>query len=665
MIQFDKKIHNFLWLVVSIVVAFSIGYIHHRWFYPLQFNGDSAAMQVLAKAILDEGSLLPSDFSYGNQLIFLRSSPFIALASILGCTAYDAFAVGSSLSLAFWGGILYLFLNALFRSERQAFLFSTLLLVPFGFWDSEFVLGQQSHLANAILSIGIVVSVLRFIKDRRYSFIFIGSVCLFLSSLESPIRGLLVVVPVVVATAIVVPRLKEFFVVTIPMGLMFLSAYCLNKILITLRPIALNHLEVLAFRSSGEILSNLVETTGETVASVSSLDIWSGVGISLFGGILFSFGLLVIISYLVLVLIGVGDTTKMISSRLKGSQGGILNASQSDFSFVRLVVIVGLIFGALAVAALNPDSSRHYLWAIFLGKLVILKWLYDTGVRCVGVKFSSSLLLVLALLVSVWCSTLVKLQWNTEGAIKARNYTTAVNDIQELSKSLGISNIYGEDFWRMMPLNTLIDGLNSQSLLSDGYNVYPWSWLTRPSWACVDDTVLYYLQDGTVDQIIRGKLISLGGSEVKSGNGYSIWVGPRVWRFTSDLGCYESSLVYEEGSLAALPSTAGILKEGTRVTEGKAGFLVYGPYSPLKQGSYELTVLGSSDLMSDAYVDVASGLGEVVHARFNLKKLDEGFLLKNAVVKIPENVSDIEVRVWVGEQDKLVLSGYTLKLQVK
>jgi hypothetical protein len=120
-------------------------------------------------------------------------------------------------------------------------------------------------------------------------------------------------------------------------------------------------------------------------------------------------------------------------------------------------------------------------------------------------------------------------------------------------------------------------------------------------------------------------------------------------------------LSYEGSSFGSLPATVGILKDSRRVTEKKAGYLVFGPYSSFKNGYYELSVFGASDFISGAYVDIVSEKGGLVHARFNLEGSEKGFLLKKVSVHIPVNVSDIEVRVWVGDDDKLELRGYTLK----
>ncbi|WP_238787851.1 hypothetical protein [Salmonella enterica] len=66
------------------------------------FHADSAAYQVLASAIRDEGVLLPHDFFYGNQLIMLKISPFIALANCIGFSGYKAYAIGGAIAICVW-----------------------------------------------------------------------------------------------------------------------------------------------------------------------------------------------------------------------------------------------------------------------------------------------------------------------------------------------------------------------------------------------------------------------------------------------------------------------------------------------------------------------------------------------------------------------------------
>ena len=158
----NKK--KYLCFTVSILISFLIGYIHYRYFYPLTFNGDAAAHHVLAKAMLDEGRFLPKDFAYGNQLIFWRSNVFIALAMAIGLKGYSAFIIGSSLSVAFWGGVLYSIFAEITESGFKTVILTSCILIPLGCWGNNFFLGMQSHLANAVFSLACFVLLWKYSK---------------------------------------------------------------------------------------------------------------------------------------------------------------------------------------------------------------------------------------------------------------------------------------------------------------------------------------------------------------------------------------------------------------------------------------------------------------------------------------------------------------------
>ncbi|EBG8631815.1 hypothetical protein FJO97_23075, partial [Salmonella enterica] len=99
MMEFKK---NYFWHVSVIIIGLAIGLVHHIYIYPNFFHADSAAYQVLASAIRDEGVLLPHDFFYGNQLIMLKISPFIALANYIGFSGYKAYAIGGAIAICVW-----------------------------------------------------------------------------------------------------------------------------------------------------------------------------------------------------------------------------------------------------------------------------------------------------------------------------------------------------------------------------------------------------------------------------------------------------------------------------------------------------------------------------------------------------------------------------------
>lgn len=96
------------WTAAAWTLGFCIGLIHHLGFYPLYFHGDAAAKSVFASAILAEANPLPYDFAYSTGSFILEQGIFVALLQLLGFGLYNAFALGSALSLGVWATVLVL-----------------------------------------------------------------------------------------------------------------------------------------------------------------------------------------------------------------------------------------------------------------------------------------------------------------------------------------------------------------------------------------------------------------------------------------------------------------------------------------------------------------------------------------------------------------------------
>jgi len=110
------------------------------------------------------------------------------------------------------------------------------------------------------------------------------------------------------------------------------------------------------------------------------------------------------------------------------------------------------------------------------------------------------------------------------------------------------------------------------------------------------------------------------------------------------------------------PSQVGVIENGQLVSDGKQGFLLFGPYRPLNASRYRLVVRGEGTVTDTAWVDVASQKGTVQHAKFPLSSTSVGNkgVLAKGVVTMESPVKDAEVRVFVGGQDVVRLDGYEL-----
>jgi hypothetical protein len=123
---------------------------------------------------------------------------------------------------------------------------------------------------------------------------------------------------------------------------------------------------------------------------------------------------------------------------------------------------------------------------------------------------------------------------------------------------------------------------------------------------------------------------------------------------------YASYLDLKGTEFLNLPTQVGIIENSAKITQSRSGFLVYGPYVPFKSGRYLLSVFGISSQIRGAYVEVVSDKGAKIHAKFGLAEGRDIYLIRNVEVVLLENINDLEVRVWVGEEDQIKLYGYSL-----
>jgi 4-amino-4-deoxy-L-arabinose transferase-like glycosyltransferase len=99
-------------------------------------------------------------------------------------------------------------------------------------------------------------------------------------------------------------------------------------------------------------------------------------------------------------------------------------------------------------------------------------------------------------------------------------------------------------------------------------------------------------------------------------------------------------------------------------TNGKRGYLLFGPYVKMDVGEYILEIKGIR-LESGGHmtIDVVGNGGEDVFASFDevdpTSQQDYGILLRKRIV-LDKIVNDLEVRVWVDGKAKVELYGYTL-----
>jgi len=102
---------------------------------------------------------------------------------------------------------------------------------------------------------------------------------------------------------------------------------------------------------------------------------------------------------------------------------------------------------------------------------------------------------------------------------------------------------------------------------------------------------------------------------------------------------------------------AGDITSDGVATRGEEGFLMWGPYAPLRKGHYRVELEGTLE-SGDAALEIFSMAGDVsvlqpiVFDAAGKMRFD---------VELPRTVDDLEVRVYVTPDDRLTIRGYRIE----
>lgn len=116
-----------------------------------------------------------------------------------------------------------------------------------------------------------------------------------------------------------------------------------------------------------------------------------------------------------------------------------------------------------------------------------------------------------------------------------------------------------------------------------------------------------------------------------------------------------------------LPSEpgVGIVANGEISSTGKEGYLIFGPYAALDAGTYKVTVSGAVESLSEGShvtVDVVSNQGANTLGSVEISAVPAtGMPLAEFTATLPNDVSDIEVRVFVPASSRVSVSGYRVE----
>jgi len=524
-------------MVWLIGLAFAMAY--YTWYYPVIFDSDAASIQVLAQAMVDELSLLPHDFFYANQLIFFRANLFIAPALKLGLTGYTAFVVGSSISFSVFFLITFLTLETLLHSWVKSLLLTSLLFLPLSINEADFVIGQQSHLANFVFALLIAVHSYRacWYKERRS--LVITSLVVFLMAVEAPIRVLFVLFAlafVIAATG----KAKSSAKLSLALVIAFIVGYLGNHYLVMTHPITAD-ISDQAFATSDRFLIRMSSLFEDFVDKYIGFGQFVGMKTTpRINLVLYGVKTLVFVSFLGLFC----WLTYRLAERAVKPWTENRGAAQSELQaleFIGMLGVTGVMTGLWMCSALEydqPATIRHFLWALQLFKLVLCAYSLNALAHLIPhVLLRYTVLLVLALLSSTAATSFLFAPYHAQlqQTFESKMNSPIQRKIQKLMLVHGINRIYGGDFWGTLRLEVDIPPTKAALLSVSKGNVYFDQWLARPTMRCVDGDVFYLIDQSKVDEeYIARKVIEKGGRLLEHIGNTGIYLGAPVWDRT---GC--------------------------------------------------------------------------------------------------------------------------------
>ena len=112
-----------------------------------------------------------------------------------------------------------------------------------------------------------------------------------------------------------------------------------------------------------------------------------------------------------------------------------------------------------------------------------------------------------------------------------------------------------------------------------------------------------------------------------------------------------------------LQRQVGTLAHRVLSTDGRGGYLIYGPYASLPAGHYRVRVFGEwqGTEETSSYVDIVTGQGQqtILHAMLARNLAVTGCLLEESFL-LAADVADLEMRMWVDASTQLRVTGIEL-----
>jgi hypothetical protein len=509
-------------IAIAVAVAVVTCAVFLYGIYPAYFNSDAAAHQILADAMLREGTLLPRDYTYNNQLILWRNQFGIALALKAGMSGYGAYVAGSLATFAICFAASFILIDGVLGNWGRSLAVTWLWLLPLGRAEAHYNLGQQTHLVWIVFVLAFAVHSWKVIQDSRRSTLICAAIA-FAMMLEAPTRAAMVLVPFAAVIWLHsrgrLPLKSGAWVAFAAIAGWGVERWlAAGRMILGVPASSLSRFAQFADRS-GELAGNFVDEF---------------IGFFQFAGATSEPRFLALYALKAVVLVAFAGAIAFLVVRCaRAAAAGPAESAANAFDFIGDCGAVHLLFGFWIVCAVEYGAVdvRHFLWGLMLVKLVIVvAAMQALSARVRPPALRAAVLVVSALLV---CSTLTIL-FDASGRRMARTEATwhrpLYAALQARMHELGIRNVYGT-YWVVQPAAVLVPNALTGPLTVEAGRAHFHSVLGPPSHRCAHGQVLYVFRGTSADQaVIAQQVVAAGGRLLDTfTEGRALYVGPAVW----------------------------------------------------------------------------------------------------------------------------------------
>ena len=485
------------WIALMVFV-FSTSLLFFYNFYISRIISDTSAHYIYGELIYENFEFFPKDFYYANDIFFLRPHYIIAILLALGITGFKNYALACSFVLAIGVcAVAYIILRLLKLSFWQACIIAIAVFLPFGYTEYEFILAQQSHLQQTVITLVSTLFLYAAFRTKKEKLLIPTAVGIFLLAWDSPLRSLLLLAAYIWSALLIRIQWSLFFRMTGILSISFIIGACINKSIdVTIHGVqsklVLAHLSDIAIHLQMLIQNFLSEYLGTEDFAEFPLNAFTCAAL--------------LAKSLICIALLIAFLQSLIKSILmENTQKNIDGAD-----FVNLVGAIICMCGLCISLITYIDADvRHFLPGIILIKLAICIRIFGslTISKTTQLLAGAVLILALAVVPKIIYKDLQKQDHTSD--IENDDFAHQIRLITEQNNLAIPVTLYGT-FGNIVAFEILMpDLIHTAPITYANDELHIYKWLSRPSRYCLHGSVLIMAESD--DKGLETLIQKLGG----------------------------------------------------------------------------------------------------------------------------------------------------------